>query len=90
MPSVAPGSGYAVLAQRTGDGAWLRMFNPRSLGLRQTFKLAGAPNGSRLTSWPFASYTVGATVRHVDLTGGLRETMAEVGPGALPGVVVNS
>jgi hypothetical protein len=39
--------------------------------------------------WPFAYYTVDGSVRHVDLTSGLLETMAEVGAGAIPGAVVN-
>jgi hypothetical protein len=39
--------------------------------------------------WPFACYAVGGTIRHVDLTSGLLETMAEVGSGAVPSAVVN-
>jgi hypothetical protein len=42
-----------------------------------------------LTLWPFVYYAVGTSIRHVDLNSGLLETMAEVGPGAVPGVVVN-
>ena len=39
--------------------------------------------------WPFAYYAVSSTIRHVDLTSGLLETMADVGPEAALGAVVN-
>jgi hypothetical protein len=47
------------------------------------------PQGGILALWPFAYYTVDRTVRHVDLSSGLLETMTEVGAGAVAGAVVN-
>jgi hypothetical protein len=56
---------------------------------RNSFRLAGVPRGGILILWAFAYYALDGTIRHVDLTSGLLETMAEVGAGAVPGAVVN-
>jgi hypothetical protein len=82
-----PGASLAI-AESTDDGAWLRVFATNNLSLRKSLRLAGVPQGGVLTLWPFAYYTVDSSVRHVDLTNGLLETMTEVGAGAVPGVVV--
>ena len=87
--AIAQGSDWAVIAQRNGDDAWLRAVVPTTMGQRRSLRLAGVPRGGVLAIWPFAYYTVDATIRHVDLTSGLLETMAEVGAGAVPGAVVN-
>ncbi len=86
--AVVQGGASAVIAERTDDGAWLRIF-ARNMDQRKSLRLAGAPQGGVLTMWPFAYYTVDRTVRHVDLNSGLLETMTEVGAGAVPGAVVN-
>jgi hypothetical protein len=87
--AVVPGGGQVVMVQRGEDASWLRLFEPNNLATRKSFRLAGAPRGGILAMWPFAYYTVDVTVRHIDLTTGALETMAEVGEGALPGAVVN-
>jgi hypothetical protein len=87
--AVVPGGGQLIVAQRNQDTAWLRVLDPSNLAQRKSFRLAGAPHGGILTMWPFAYYTVDRTVRHVDLTSGVLETMAEVGEEAIPGAVVN-
>jgi hypothetical protein len=87
--AVVQGGASVVVAQRTDDGAWLRVFATTSGGERKSLQLAGVPQGGVLTMWPFAYYTLDGTVRHVDLTSGLLETMTDVGAGAVPGAVVN-
>jgi hypothetical protein len=87
--AIAQGSESAVIAERTNDGAWLRVFATSNIAQRRSLRLAGAPQGGILTMWPFAYYTVDSTIRHIDLTSGLLETMAEVGAGAVPAAVVN-
>ena len=87
--AMPPGSDSTVIAERTNDGAWLRVFETGNIAHRRSLRLAGPPQGGILTMWPFAYYTVGSTIRHVDLTNGLLETMAEVGPDAVPVAVVN-
>jgi hypothetical protein len=78
-----------VLAETTADGAWLRLTTDAHIPQQQSFQLAGVPNGGVVAMWPFAYYAVGSTIRHVDLTSGLLETMAEVGAGAAAAAVVN-
>jgi hypothetical protein len=87
--AVAQDGASVVIAERTDDGAWLRVFATHNMLDRKSFRLAGVPQGGVLTLWPFAYYTVEHTIRHVDLTGGLLETMTEVGAGAVPGAVAN-
>jgi hypothetical protein len=78
-----------VVAERTNDGAWLRVFETGNIAHRRSLRLAGPPQGGILTMWPFAYYTVGSTIRHIDLTNGLLETMTVVGLDAVPVAVVN-
>jgi hypothetical protein len=87
--AVVPGGGPVVIAQRTDNGSSLRVFDIHNLAQRQSFRLAGAPRGGILAMWPFAYYSVDTTIRHVDMTSGVLETMAEVGDEAVPGAVVN-
>ena len=87
--AVAQGGAFGVIAERTDDGAWLRVFATDNLARRTSLRLDGMPQGGVLALWPFAYYTVDRAVRHVDLNSGLLETMTEVGAGAVPGAVVN-
>jgi len=87
--AIAQGGDSAVIAQRSDDGAWLRVLRMSNPAERKSLRLAGVPHGGILTLWPFAYYAVESTIRHIDLTSGLLETMAEVGAGAVPGAVVN-
>jgi hypothetical protein len=87
--AVARGGASVVVAERTDDGAWLRVFGTDGMAQRKSLRLDGAPRGGVLALWPFAYYTVDRSVRHVDLNSGLLETMTEVGAGAVPGAVVN-
>jgi hypothetical protein len=87
--AVAQGGASVVIAERTGDGAWLRVFAMNNPAQRKSLRLAGVPQGGVIAMWPFAYYTVDRTIRHVDLNSGLLETMTEVGVGAMPGAVAN-
>jgi hypothetical protein len=87
--AIAQGGDSAVIAERTDDGAWLRVFGTRNSAERRSLRLAGVPRGGIVTMWPFAYYAMDTTIRHIDLTNGLLETMGEVGAGAEPGAVVN-
>jgi hypothetical protein len=88
--AVAKGQPVVVIAERTDDGAWLRvMATTTPAPQRKSFRLAGVPQGGVLALWPFAYYAVDRTIRHVDLNTGLLETMTDVGPGAMPGAVAN-
>ena len=78
-----------VIAQTNEAGAWLRVTKTSDMSQRQSVQLAGIPNGGIVAMWPFAYYAVSSTIRHVDLTSGLLETMADVGPEAAAGAVVN-
>jgi hypothetical protein len=78
-----------IIAERTDDGAWLRVIEQTHRAHRKSFRLAGVPQGGILALWPFAYYAVDRTIRHVDLNTGLLETMTDVGPGAMPGAVAN-
>ena len=78
-----------VIAETNADGAWLRVSAGNDLIQRTSLRLAGVPHGGVLAMWPFAYYAVDSSIRHIDLTSGLLETMAEVGAGAVPGAVVN-
>jgi hypothetical protein len=78
-----------IIAERTDDGAWLRVIEQTHRAQRKSFRLAGVPQGGILALWPFAYYAVDRTIRHVDLNTGLLETMTDVGPGAMPGAVAN-
>ncbi len=78
-----------TLTQQTDDGVWVRVFVSNTMETGPSFRLAGLPRGGVLMMWPFGYYTVGSTIRHVDLTTGLLETMTDVGADAAPGAVVN-
>jgi hypothetical protein len=90
----AGSSGYTVmLAELADDGAWLREFASNNVTQRQSLQLAGrltgAPQFGILALGPFAYFTSGGDVRHVDLTTGMLETMTTVGQGATVVAVVN-
>jgi hypothetical protein len=87
--TIASGGPVLVIAQRSAGEAWLRVVGLSDMAQRRSFRLAGVPQGGIVALWPFAYYTVAATVRHVDLNSGLLETMGEIGGGAVPGAVVN-
>ena len=87
--AVAQGGTSVLIAQTNDDSAWLRVADVTDGSQRKSLRLAGVPHGGVLAMWPFAYYAVGSTIRHVDLTSGLLETMAAVGSGAVPSAVVN-
>jgi hypothetical protein len=78
-----------VLAQTTGDDAWLRIMTTSDPSQYRSFRLAGTPNGGLQALWPFAYYAFGSSIRHVDMNNGLLEIMAEIGATATPRAVVN-
>jgi hypothetical protein len=78
-----------VIAETNSGGTWLRIAAIPDVSQQKSFHLAGAPDGGVVAMWPFAYYAVGTSIRHVDLTSGLLETMAEVGAGAAAAAVVN-
>jgi len=82
-----------VLAQLADDGAWLRTFAANNLSQRQSLRLAGrldgAPQFGLLALAPFAYFTSGGSVRHIELSSGMLETMTELGQGATVVAVVN-
>ena len=91
--AVATGSNSVVLAQLADDGAWLRVFASNNLAQRQSLRLAGRLDGTPqfgvMALAPFAYFTLGGSVRHIELTSGMLETMTDVGPGATVVAVVN-
>ena len=88
---IAAGAGApsVAIAERTADGAWLRIFQTNNLQQRLSVRLSDVPQGGIVALYPFAYYGVGNTVRHVDMGSGLLETMTDVGAGARPLAVVN-
>jgi hypothetical protein len=46
-----------VIAERLGDGAWLRVFAMNNPAQRKSLRLAGVPQGGVVALWPFAYYT---------------------------------
>ena len=91
--AVATGSSSVVLAELADDGAWLRVFASNNLSQRQSLRLAGrlegAPQFGVIALAPFAYFTSGGSVRHVELGSGMLETMTDVGQGATIAAVVN-
>lgn len=91
--AAATGSNSMVLAQLAEDGAWLRVFASNNLTQRQSLRLAGRLNGAPqfglIALSPFAYFTSGGDVRHVELSTGMLETMTTVGQGATVVAVVN-
>lgn len=91
--AVATGSPLVVLAELADDGAWLRVFASNNVTQRRSLRLAGrltgAPQFGILALGPFAYFTSGGSVRHVELNSGMLETMTELGQGATIAAVVN-
>ena len=87
--AVASGAESAAIAERTDDGAWLRVFATNNIAQRLSMRLAGVPQGGLVALYPFAYYAFGNSIRHVDMSNGLLETMADVGGDATPLLVVN-
>lgn len=91
--SVATGSNLVVLAEQSEDGVWLRTFQSNNLTQRLSLRLAGRTEGSPqlglIALSPFAYFASGGSVRHVELSSGMLETMTTVGQGATVVAVVN-
>jgi hypothetical protein len=91
--AVATGEDSVVVAQTDTDGSWLRVLASNVVAPRTSLRLAGrlegAPQFGVLALSPFAYYTSGGSVRHVELTSGMLETMTDVGQGATVVAVVN-
>ncbi|HEV2248939.1 MAG TPA: hypothetical protein VGT60_00335 [Candidatus Limnocylindria bacterium] len=91
--AAATGSNLIVLAELDDDGAWLRTFQSNNLSQRLSLRLAGrtagAPQFGLMALAPFAYFTSGGDVRHVELSSGMLETMTTVGQGATVVAVVN-
>ena len=89
--NVVEGGGSVVIGQHSDDGVWLRVFAKADPAHGKSLWLTGQPiGGSVVALWPFAYFSVDRTIRHVELTSGQLEIMAEVGPSAVPVVVVNA
>jgi hypothetical protein len=86
---ISAGTDVVAIAERTVDGAWLRVFVPNNLPQRLSMRMAGAPNGGIVALSPFAYYGVGNTIQHLNMQNGLLESMAAVGGDAVPLGVVN-
>jgi hypothetical protein len=91
--TLAVAADTAVLAELADDGAWLRVFKTNNLAQRLSHLLAGrlvgAPQFGVVALSPFAYFTSGGSVRHVEIASGMLETMTEVGQGATIVAVVN-
>ena len=91
--AAATGSQSIVLAELADDGAWLRVFAANNLSQRQSLRLSGrltgAPQFGIVALAPFAYFASGGSVRHVELSSGMLETMTDVGQGATIVAVVN-
>jgi hypothetical protein len=86
---ITAGTDAVAIAERTVDGAWLRIFAPNNLPQRLSMRMAGPPNGGIVALSGFAYYGVGNTIQHLKMQNGLLETMAAVGGDAVPLGVVN-
>lgn len=91
--ALATGADSVVFAQADTDGSWLRVLAttvvvPRT-SLRLAGRLTGAPQFGILALYPFAYFTSGGSVRHVEIQSGMLETMTELGPGATIAAVVD-
>ena len=91
--AIATGSAAAVIAQTDTDGSWLRVLATRVLAPQASLRLAGrvsgAPQFGIMALYPFAYFTSGGSVRHVQIDQGMLETMTELGPGAMIVAVVD-
>lgn len=91
--ALATGADSVVFAQADTDGSWLRVLAttvvaPR-MSLRLAGRLTGAPQFGILALYPFAYFTSGGSVRHVEIQSGMLETMTELGQGATIVAVVD-
>jgi hypothetical protein len=86
---IAAGTDAVAIAERTVDGAWLRVFAPNNLPQRLSMRMAGVPNSGIVALSAFAYYGVGNTIQHVNTQSGLLESMAAFGGDAVPLAVVN-
>ena len=91
--AVATGSPAALIAQTDTDGSWLRVLATSVLAPRESVRLAGrlsgAPQFGVMALYPFAYFTSGGSVRHVEIQSGMLETMIELGQGATIAAVVD-
>jgi len=87
--AVANGADSVVIAQTDTDGSWLRVLASNVVAPRVSLRLAGAPQLGVVALAPFAYFTSGGDVRHVELTTGMLETMTTVGQGATVVAVVD-
>jgi hypothetical protein len=91
--AVATGSPDALIAQTDTDGSWLRVLATNVVAPRESLRLAGrltgAPQFGIMALYPFAYFTSGGTVRHVEIRSGMVETMTELGQGATIAAVVD-
>ncbi len=82
-----------VIAQTDTDGSWLRVLATNVVAPRESLRLAGrssgAPQFGILALYPFAYFTSGGSVRHVEIQSGMLETMTELGQGATIVAVVD-
>ena len=91
--ALATGADSIVFAQTDTDGSWLRVLATNVVAPRASLRLAGrldgAPQFGVIALSPFAYFTSGGSVRHVEINSGMLETMTEVGQGATIVAVVN-
>ena len=91
--AVATGAESVVIAQLDDDGAWLRVLAANVVAPRASLRLAGrltgAPQWGIMAFYPFAYFTSGGSVRHVQIDSGMLETMTDVGQGATIVAVVD-
>ena len=91
--ALATGADSLVVAQTDTDGSWLRVLATNVVAPRQSLRLAGrlgAPQfGVMALLYPFAYFTSGGSVRHVEIQSGMLETMTELGQGATIAAVVD-
>jgi hypothetical protein len=86
---ITAGTDAVAIAERTDDGAWLRVFAANNVTQRMSMRMAGVPQGGIIALSPFAYYGSGNSIRHVNMQNGLLETMTDVGADAVPLWVVN-
>ena len=91
--AIANASGLAVIAQTDTDGSWLRVMAMRTSAPQASQRLAGRLTGEPqfgiMAFYPFAYFTSGGSVRHVQIETGMLETMTELGQGATIAAVVD-
>lgn len=91
--AIANDSATAVIAQTDTDGSWLRVMAMRVVAPLASQRIAdrttGAPQWGIMAFYPFAYFTSGGSVRHVQIDTGMLETMTELGQGATIVAVVD-